>query len=1100
MFRREHSSFVKVKVTSYDDVEGNAFALLETHVWELLAADVDDSHKFAITLFSAGEHGGCTINDVQRCPSFTFWCRADDNITGLVLPRSYLEQYPSVFSGFGSSFPDFEYATYIRYTVPPPLSAVTLLACSKEAYDTAISHPSEVQHEFLGNNAVLQSGQTLVLSVKTAHTLGLGSAMKDTIKYTIVSAEPSKGFFKESFTNVLLTATASSISENLPGTNNVVHSSSDDITIDERFLAGSIVEASSPRAVSSGSPSTTNAVRHRIDMSSEMAFVAKTLLKGGRSDDHSLYTSTGDLGKLGLLSGDWATARSSQGVSARLVRVHALDSSTCPSNTCLIPSTLFCNIFNDPTGTPQATGYVVLRPSPYGRRKPSVPIARNVTIARVASPSSTKRSNETAFHRALQEYFEKELRIVKKGDIIAVMIDSAKRFGIVEWDDVQLMSHGRHHHVPASEFITPPKSDDEFVYFVVTNVEHDVVQATDAPASMDAYLDSNVGELGCWVNPTVTRIMQEGIEHARAPPLVDAKNQLVGDTMSPFSTLYHLTAAALSKKAADFHLPLTVLLEGGRGVGKLTQVSMIAKSMGLHVLEVNCYDVIGESSLQTEAVLQTRFEGACACSPCIILLRHLHAFGQTSQASGTQQISEMLVRCMENLRENWILTTYPVFVFATTSVTDQVSAPTLALFKHRVVYESPADSERKTVLETLLAETTLQPDISLKELATETAAFLAGDLSDLVLNATRASSRRLISEHITSPTSAGSLAVASQDFTSALKAARASFSESIGAPHIPAVSWDDVGGIADVKANILDTIQLPLEHPELFAGGLKKRSGILLYGPPGTGKTLLAKAVATSFALNFFSVKGPELLNMYIGESEANVRRVFQRAKDAKPCVIFFDELDSIAPKRGNQGDSGGVMDRIVSQLLAELDGVSSGGSGSDIFVIGATNRPDLLDPALLRPGRFDRLLYLGVSSTKDAQLDILHALTRKFKLHPDLRLDQVAEACTFNFTGADFYALCADALLKAMSRKATEIDDKIANLNTTRKIEGHPYPLTPQYYLAELADPHEVDVLVTQEDFTSALHSLVPSVSPAEMEHYRRVQRQFGSGSSEDK
>ena len=131
--------------------------------------------------------------------------------------------------------------------------------------------------------------------------------------------------------------------------------------------------------------------------------------------------------------------------------------------------------------------------------------------------------------------------------------------------------------------------------------------------------------------------------------------------------------------------------------------------------------------------------------------------------------------------------------------------------------------------------------------------------------------------------------------------------------------------------------------------------GLLLYGPPGTGKTLLAKAVATSCSLNFLSVKGPELLNMYIGESEANVRRVFQRARDAKPCVIFFDELDSVAPKRGNHGDSGGVMDRIVSQLLAELDGMSGGEGqeGAEVFVIGATNRPDLLDPALLRPGRY---------------------------------------------------------------------------------------------------------------------------------------------------
>ena len=172
---------------------------------------------------------------------------------------------------------------------------------------------------------------------------------------------------------------------------------------------------------------------------------------------------------------------------------------------------------------------------------------------------------------------------------------------------------------------------------------------------------------------------------------------------------------------------------------------------------------------------------------------------------------------------------------------------------------------------------------------------------------------------------------------------------------IPKVTWDDVGGLQNVKKDILDTIQLPLEHPELFASGMKKRSGILLFGPPGTGKTLVAKAIATTLSLNFLSVKGPELLNMYVGESEANVRRVFQRARDARPCVVFFDELDSVAPKRGAKGDSGGVMDRIVSQILAELDGVGDGNnSAGDVFVIGATNRPDLLDPALLRPGRYN--------------------------------------------------------------------------------------------------------------------------------------------------
>jgi peroxin-6 len=396
------------------------------------------------------------------------------------------------------------------------------------------------------------------------------------------------------------------------------------------------------------------------------------------------------------------------------------------------------------------------------------------------------------------------------------------------------------------------------------------------------------------------------------------------------------------------------------------------------------------------------------------------------------------------------------------------------------------------------------------------------------------------------------VSLTSADFEIAMDEARSSYSQNIGAPKIPNVSWDDVGGLADVKADILDTVQLPLEHPELFASNLKKRSGkqfggegrnhathsrilfcmfagILLYGPPGTGKTLLAKAVATSCSLNFFSVKGPELLNMYIGESEANVRRVFQRARDARPCVVFFDELDSVAPKRGAHGDSGGVMDRIVSQLLAELDGISSSTSssdegGNDVFVIGATNRPDLLDPALLRPGRFDRLLYLGASETDQAQLHVLRALTRKFRLDPALDLAELARECPFHFTGADFYALCADALLKAMSRKAEEIDERIggffffaphyktygvtfvliffffsATLNNTQPSSSSgsantpwPSPLTPQYYLAEMATPEEIAVVVTADDFAAARRELVPSVSQAEMARYAQIRERF--------
>ncbi|ETO29557.1 AAA ATPase domain-containing protein, partial [Reticulomyxa filosa] len=179
---------------------------------------------------------------------------------------------------------------------------------------------------------------------------------------------------------------------------------------------------------------------------------------------------------------------------------------------------------------------------------------------------------------------------------------------------------------------------------------------------------------------------------------------------------------------------------------------------------------------------------------------------------------------------------------------------------------------------------------------------------------------------------------------------------SVSAASIPSVYWDDVGGLEHAKKEILDIIQLPLKYPEIFNNPnhpIKQSSGLLLYGPPGTGKTLLAKAVATEFNLNFISVKGPELLNMYIGQSEQNIREVFAKGRKSRPCVLFFDEIDALAPSRGKGFDGGNVMDRVVSQLLTELD---SGQDNSNLFVIAATNRPDLLDPSLLRPGRLDKM------------------------------------------------------------------------------------------------------------------------------------------------
>jgi SpoVK/Ycf46/Vps4 family AAA+-type ATPase len=318
------------------------------------------------------------------------------------------------------------------------------------------------------------------------------------------------------------------------------------------------------------------------------------------------------------------------------------------------------------------------------------------------------------------------------------------------------------------------------------------------------------------------------------------------------------------------------------------------------------------------------------------------------------------------------------------------------------------------------------------------------------------------------------------DAASSLQAFQKSHGHSLTSTRLQPVRWSDIGGLEEPKREILETIQLPITHPELFAAGVKRRAGILLYGPPGCGKTLLAKAVATELNMNFLSVKGPELINQYVGESEKNIRLLFHRARENSPCIVFFDELDALVPSRGAKGDAGGAMDRIVAQLLVEIDGVSSGYQGGDmvgrrkeVFIIGATNRPDLLDPALLRPGRFDRLCYLGVPSTKEEQIMAVRALTRKFALSDDVCLRELVEPLPFCYTGADFFALCSDAMMFA-------VDDAIDG-ESQRSVSD----------CAELGE-EVAEVRVTMAHFLRARDALKPSVTPEELQRYEAIKHKM--------
>uniref|UniRef100_A0A8C6ULM1 Peroxisomal ATPase PEX6 n=1 Tax=Neogobius melanostomus TaxID=47308 RepID=A0A8C6ULM1_9GOBI len=362
-----------------------------------------------------------------------------------------------------------------------------------------------------------------------------------------------------------------------------------------------------------------------------------------------------------------------------------------------------------------------------------------------------------------------------------------------------------------------------------------------------------------------------------------------------------------------------------------------------------------------------------------------------------------------------------VVVVASAPRASDLSSSVVPLFLHQVSLSGPEEPQRRDMLRGLTRGLELGPDVDLERLAKLTSGLLLGDLSALVAEATRAARHRLLVGLSEEELLLSGVSLQKQDFMAALKALQDAQAQTVAAPKIPSVRWQDVGGLQQVKRQILDTVSLPLTRPELLTLGLE-RTGLLLYGPPGTGKTLLAKAVATECSMNFLSVKGPELINMYVGQSEENVRQVFARARSAAPCVVFFDELDSLAPSRGRSGDSGGVMDRVVSQLLSELDTLQSTG----VFVIGATNRPDLIDQSLLRPGRFDKLVYVGVNEDRESQLQVLQAILRKFDLEPSVDLSAILERCPGHMTGADLYALCCDAMTSAVKRKISLIQQNL--------------------------------------------------------------------------
>jgi transitional endoplasmic reticulum ATPase len=388
-------------------------------------------------------------------------------------------------------------------------------------------------------------------------------------------------------------------------------------------------------------------------------------------------------------------------------------------------------------------------------------------------------------------------------------------------------------------------------------------------------------------------------------------------------------------------------------------------------------------------------------------------------------------------------------------------------FDREIEIGVPDRGGRKEILQVHTRNMPLADSVDLDQYADSTHGFVGADLESLSKEGAMNALRRIRPEIDLEADEIDAeildaLQVTDDDFKEAMKGIEPSALREVFV-EVPDVTWEDVGGLDDTKERLRETIQWPLDYPEVFeAMDMDAAKGVLMYGPPGTGKTLLAKAVANESESNFISVKGPELLNKYVGESEKGVRDIFKKARQNAPTVIFFDEIDAIATERGrNSGDSG-VSERVVSQLLTELDGLES---LEDVVVIATTNRPDLIDAALLRPGRLDRHVHVPVPD-EEARRKIFDVHTRDKPLADDIDLDRLARR-TEGYVGADIEALTREASMNASREFIQSV--------TPEEIEGG-----------------VGNVRVTMEHFEDALDEVGPSVTEETRERYDEIEKRF--------
>merc|ERR1711892_38697 len=476
-------------------------------------------------------------------------------------------------------------------------------------------------------------------------------------------------------------------------------------------------------------------------------------------------------------------------------------------------------------------------------------------------------------------------------------------------------------------------------------------------------------------------------------------------------------------KAIGVKPPRGILLFGPPGTGKTLMARAVANETGAFFFLINGPEIMSKMAGESESNLRKAFEEAEKNSPAIIFIDELDSIAPKREKTNGEverRIVSQLLTLMDGLKQR-----SHVVVMAATNRPNSIDGALrrFGRFDREVDIGIPDAVGRMEILRIHTKNMKLADDLDLEQVAAETHGHVGADMAALCSEAALQQIREKmdlidLEEDTIDAEVLDSLAVTMEDFRFAMgKSTPSAIRETV--VEVPTVTWNDVGGLENVKRELQELVQYPVEHPEKFLKfGMMPSRGVLFYGPPGCGKTLLAKAIANECQANFISIKGPELLTMWFGESEANVRDVFDKARQAAPCVLFFDELDSIAKSRGGSGgDAGGASDRVINQILTEMDGM---GSKKNVFIIGATNRPDIIDPAILRPGRRDQLIYIPLPDD-GSRMAILKSNLRKSPVSKLVDLPYMAKM-TRGFSGADLTEICQRACRLAI-RESIDAD-----------------------------------------------------------------------------